>query len=314
MFRREKIAQLTLYMATIYKKRTNRSEEDDDANIILQEIERFKVPHAKSSLPVDTEVPSRKEDLASLLFRYADLPEMSDEYQNYHAPSSCGKDIRHYRDNATFEDSLRQNRIFCRFSDATHFTPENPATKKDIEEIRSSRRKVCLCEVQRRLAMEKHKHLEGDQSNHEAALKAAATYCKQCAQMERELELYGYLVNTSEIEKHDAIVQLLLAQEALFDLDGGSPDVTDRARYMWDDILPSHPVLKPLRKSMSFGAFRDSMQAVHNFLRNHQSVQNLPAIQQKRNKLEKRLSTRRNKLDILKNREALARLLRDLYT
>ena len=304
-------------MATIYKKRTNRSEDDDDRDAILPQIDRFRMPHAKGTLPVlDTEekVSARKGDMASLLFRYADLPEMSDEFQNYHAPSSCGKDIRPYRENATFEDSLRQNRIFCRFSDATQFTPENPATKKDIEELRSSRKKVCLCEVQRRLAMEKHKHQEGDQSNHEAALKAAATYCKQCAQMERELELYGYLVNTEEIEKHDAIVQLLLAQEELFDLDGGSPDVTERARYMWDDILPSHPILKPLRKSMSFDAFRDSLQAVHDFLRNHRSKQNLPSIQQKRVKLEKRLSTRKKKLDLLKNREALARLLRDLYT
>ena len=304
-------------MATIYKKRTNRSEDDDDRDAILPQIDRFRMPHAKGTLPVlDTEekVSARKGDMASLLFRYADLPEMSDEFQNYHAPSSCGKDIRPYRENATFEDSLRQNRIFCRFSDATQFTPENPATKKDIEELRSSRKKVCLCEVQRRLAMEKHKHQEGDQSNHEAALKAAATYCKQCAQMERELELYGYLVNTEEIEKHDAIVQLLLAQEELFDLDGGSPDVTEPARYMWDDILPSHPILKPLRKSMSFDAFRDSLQAVHDFLRNHRSKQNLPSIQQKRVKLEKRLSTRKKKLDLLKNREALARLLRDLYT
>ena len=301
-------------MATYYKKRTNRPEENDDTMALMQQTDRFKMPHAKSTLPVDQEASSRKQVMASLLFRYADLPEMSDEFQNYHAPSSCGKDIRPYRENATFEDSLRQNRIFCRFSDATHFTPENPATKKDIEEIRSSRKKVCLCEVQRRLAMEKHKHLEGDQSNHEAALRAAATYCKQCAQMERELELYGYLVNTEEIEKHDAIVQLLLAQEALFDLDGGSPDVTERARYMWDDILPSHPILKPLRKSMGFDAFRDSLQAVHDFLRSHRSQQNLPTIQHKKKKVEKCLSTRKKKLDILKNREALARLLRDLYT
>jgi hypothetical protein len=303
-------------MTTIYKKRTNRSNDDDDVIATSQEGERvpFRMPHAKSDHAADTNIPTRKEDMASLLFRYADLPEISDEFQNYHAPSSCGKDIRPYRENATFEDSLRQNRIFCRFSDATQFTPENPATKKDIEEIRSSRKKVCLCEVQRRLAMEKHKHLEGDQSNHEAALRAAATYCKQCAQMERELELYGYLINTEEIEKHDAIVQLLLAQEELFDLDGGSSDVTERARYMWDDILPSHPVLKPLRKSMSFDAFRRSMQAVHDFLRTVRSKQNLPTIQQRRKNIENRLTTRRKKLDILKNREALTRLLRDLYT
>jgi hypothetical protein len=292
--------------ATIYRRRTNRNEDDDEGTGPFQADDKpFVLPQAKSGDRHSHSTPG-KDDMASLLFRYADLPDTSDEFQNYHAPSSCGKDIRPYRENATFEDSLRQNRIFCRFADASQFTP-------DIEEIRSSRRKVCLCEVQRRLAMEKHKHLDGDQSNHEAALKAAATYCKQCAQMERELEMHGYLVNTEEIEKHDAIVQLLLAQEALFDLDGGSPDVTDRARYMWDDILPSHPILKPLRKSMSFDSFRDSLQSVHNFLANHRSKDNLPGIEQKRKKIEKRLSQRKKKLELLKNREALARLMRDLY-
>jgi hypothetical protein len=300
--------------ATIYRRRTNRNEDDDESAELSQQADDkpFVLPQAKSGDRYSNSTPG-KDDMASLLFRYADLPEISDEFQNYHAPSSCGKDIRPYRQNATFEDSLRQNRIFCRFADASQFTPENPATKKDIDEIRSSRRKVCLCEVQRRLAMEKHKHLDGDQYNHEAALKAAATYCKQCAQMERELEIHGYLVNTEEIEKHDAIVQLLLAQEALFDLDGGSPDVTDRARYMWDDILPSHPILRPLRKSMSFDTFRDSLQSVQNFLTNHRSKEYLPEIEQKRKKIEKRLSHRKKKLEMLKNREALARLLRDIY-
>ncbi len=305
-------------MTTIYKKR-NRPDDDEDFGR-AQELERtpFRIPHVSTDPLSRTNAETntnRKDDMAaSLLFRYADLPETTDEYPQYHDPSSCGTDIRRFRPTATFEDSLRQNRIFCRFSDAMQFTPDNPATKKDIDQIRSSRKKVCLCEVQRRLAMEKHRHLDGDQSSHEAALRAAATSCKQCAQMERELELYGYLINTEEIEKHDAIVQLLLAQEELFDIDGGSADVTERARYMWDDILPSHPVLKPLRKSMTFDTFRDSMQAVHDFLRNHRARQNLPTLQQNKKRIEKRLSNQRKKLDMVRNREALARLLRDLYT
>ena len=306
-------------MATTYKRRVNRPEQDDEIDFQDQSLtgaERapFKMPHAQGSYSLDQVTPTRKEEMSSLLFRYADLPDLTDEYQNYHAPTSCGKDIRPYRQNATFEDSLRQNRIFCRFSDASQFTPENPATKKDIDEIRSSRKKVCLCEVQRRLAMEKHKHLDGDQSNHEAALRAAATYCKQCAQMERELEVYGYLVNTEEIEKHDAIVQLLLAQEELFDIDGDSQDITERARYMWDDILPSHPILRPLRKSMSFDAFRESMQAVHDFLASHRSKQNMPSLESKRDRAAKSLAVKKKKLDMLRNKEALTRLLRDLYT
>lgn len=304
-------------MSATYKKRTNRLEEDEmglrGQSSENSERAPFQMPHARGTNPNDQLGPTRKEEMATLLFRYADLPELTDEYQNYHAPNACGKDIRPYRQNATFEDSLRQNRIFCRFSDASQFTPENPATKKDIEEIRSSRKKVCLCEVQRRLAMEKHKHLEGDQSNHEAALRDAARYCKQCAQMERELELYGYLINTEEIEKHDAIVQLLLAQEELFDLDGGTSDITERARYMWDDILPSHPVLRPLRKSMSFNAFRESMQAVHDFLASQQSKQNIPSLQRRKEKAEKRLAVNKKRHNLLVEKEAYTRLLRDLY-
>ena len=261
--------------------------------------------------------------LPSLLARYNDVPHYADGAHHprdfdYHAYDSCGPKGEH-----GLEDAFKNNGIHCEFADYSKFSPDFRASRRDLERLTRARKKACRCEVERRLTNEYltgvGKQVDGD---HIWPLNKAALYCKQCAQMERELYKYGYLKNKTEIEKYDAVTHLLtLVHELLegpeevyaaFPGETSTTKMDKLARHVWDNILPRDIVLKNIKKQMPFTSFKSAVSTVQNFLSEKQLTMTIRRMQKQKSRKRTRMKTVRRRLSNYANKDKLIRGLKSV--
>ncbi len=258
----------------------------------------------------------------SLLSRYNDVPDYpADAYHpkdfDYHRPGSCGK-----RGTGTIDESFKENGIECDFESYKVYSSDNPAPDDIKKNLTASRRKACNCEVERKLTNEHMRihqpnQLE-DQAEHVFPMKKAASYCKRCAQIERDILHFGYLKHETDIENNDAVIALMMA---LHDLrqQGESrwkdhPGITAMDKlldYMWNDYLPRQPLLKNLRKNMTFLEFSRSLGAVDIFLQEKKLQKRLHKASRKKSSKLTTYDTARRKVQLLSKKK---KLLKDLVS
>lgn len=258
---------------------------------------------------------NHQNETRSLLSRYNDVPDYrSGAYHprdfNYHRAESCGP-----RGEGTLDESFFQNGIICDFAPYEIYSKENPATDEEKAAISNARRKACNCEVERKLTREHMKALGSEQDlyEHVFPLNKATMFCKQCAQIERDILSYGYLRSRHEIERNDAVIALMLAMHELnksgeehWKECSGVTRFDKITRYLWDVYLPRDLVLKNIKKNMPFSEFRRSLAAVDIFLREKALHKELEKHTKIRESKLSRYETRREKIMVLDKRRQTA--------
>ena len=78
---------------------------------------------------------------------------------NYHDKYSCGPQNNLIDKNNKIEDALRKNNIFCEESDYEEYI-DKKIDDSGLSKIKSSRRKACNCEYQRKLTLDHYKKNE----------------------------------------------------------------------------------------------------------------------------------------------------------
>ena len=253
----------------------------------------------------------------SLLARYNDVPDYPEgsfhpKDFDYHRPASCGE-----RGTGTIDESFRDNGIRCDIQDYAMYTQENPAPDEIKDNLKKSRQKACNCEVERRMTNQHMQDISKDQDQleHIFPMNKAAIYCKKCAQLERELMTHGYIKDYNEETgqiRHDGVVALMMLMHSLRsgqqDLWSASPGVTAHDKlvhFMWNEYLPKQPLLKNLKKNMTFAEFKRSLGAVTTFLDEKNLQKKLNKLSKKKSRKLSRYAYTRKKALLLSKKKQL---------
>ena len=125
---------------------------------------------------------------------------------NYHDKYSCGPQNNLIDKNNKIEDALRKNNIFCEESDYEEYI-DKKIDDSGLLKIKSSRRKACNCEYQRKLTLDHYKKNEPEKydKQHQHAYNTVNKICNKCFKLEKILTVNKRLINNEKSNKKEEI-------------------------------------------------------------------------------------------------------------